>query len=835
MSLEMFQQCLSESPQALLDFLAEQTEAESRQFSKEAQSWYKDLHADWQGEVRGQNRDIISLTAPAAVLAVCTLSEVKKLKCWGRDLRWTELALQRRTPEWRQRWADWLVETAPSRWPDARELARRGLIEKSSAPSYILGMILAAYRGEGAPELLKNDPSLLTDVPFLFQVEGGGETSLAAVDKYLSVERQWSTALRELSQEGELSRKDLLTWSLEALNRDFSTFRAGWFSRFFASLKPNLKELEERLTLLYPLLRSTVSPTVSFALKHLNKCKKLSILELLEQLPYLWVSSKKGQIKQGVKLLRKHASAEEQWDSLLAVVEHPDPDIQILALETLRSLVERPNATQMESLKSRCGDLSASVRQQWSSWLELDFPQALGAVDDEPVAELACPEESGELHRLENEEEVAELSRALIESVEDPWDIEALIDGVLRLACTDNSRHSSLRKRALKRLGAEPLTAGLSAVVLAWMGEETSWRPAQEIQIAKNSGWPTKLLRRLPAWSGGSKESIDALTLENVLLNRLHEVVKFLGQGLSDPQGSMSWPHSRAGLIVETKPLEDTGRANSRPIDFAQALLRLERGSTFQLDKKAPSLWTQAQQIRDSELDWTYHIETKTHTVSGKTYTHRFFRLQCEDQLFDWSPQIGETAGSRRWQSLVCPTRSQRWFLEGLHQIANNIDWWQVQWADFVFLEVLAEQSQSWGREEVLLASFGLGCKESTQMGLAVDAVGGALARGLLRPEDLGDALAEAAKSGMIKANRWSKAFQRLMEFSDGAQLFGVLEQLFSQLPENWNASPLLGVFVELQANSKRPLSSRKARAHLQDIKGKGKAAKLARRLLTYS
>ena len=71
-------------------------------------------------------------------------------------------------------------------------------------------------------EVLRRNPDLLVeDVWRVFEVEGGGENSLAAYDKYSSAENRWRTALVELGNDGSLDRERLLDASLDALQRGF--------------------------------------------------------------------------------------------------------------------------------------------------------------------------------------------------------------------------------------------------------------------------------------------------------------------------------------------------------------------------------------------------------------------------------------------------------------------------------------------------------------------------------------------------------------------------------------------------------------------------------------
>ena len=76
-------------------------------------------------------------------------------------------------------------------------------------------------------------------------------------------------AMRELATRGEIDRNRLLDASLEALARDFSQYRAGWFSRFHEYMEPNFEERAARTEHYLGLLASPIPPTVAFAVKAL--------------------------------------------------------------------------------------------------------------------------------------------------------------------------------------------------------------------------------------------------------------------------------------------------------------------------------------------------------------------------------------------------------------------------------------------------------------------------------------------------------------------------------------------------------------------------------------
>ena len=121
-----------------------------------------------------------------------------------------------------------------------------------------------------AAALVADDPGLLdVEVWRLFEVEGGGEDSLANHEKFFG--DRWGAMFRDLAARDPTMRERLLDASLAALARDFSTYRAGWFSRFHESLAPTDDERARRADAYLGLLRSRVGPTVSLAVAALAR------------------------------------------------------------------------------------------------------------------------------------------------------------------------------------------------------------------------------------------------------------------------------------------------------------------------------------------------------------------------------------------------------------------------------------------------------------------------------------------------------------------------------------------------------------------------------------
>lgn len=807
--------------------LAGLNEQQRRSLAPTASRWMKLLdRADYNAPVEGVPYQLLRVTTALAMTGTATFTELKKHRLL---LQSDELALQilrERPGSWIQRWADWTLADVPWRWLDVRALMKAGLISRPPTEIYILGMI-AGQHGVKAIEAIRRDPQLLEEIPHFFEVEGNRGVSLAAHDKYCCAEGGWSHALLTLAEEGQLCRADLMRWSLEALGRGFPSFRAGWYSRFYKACKPSPQEMVEHAPIFLELLRSEVSSTVSFGIGYVSKANKVQPLpdeQLIAGLEPIWQSSKKGVVRSGLKLLAKTSDKQAWMEPLSQALLHPEADIASEVFELMQQAFPRPPDPWRERLQELSSYLPPRLKSAWGQWLGIELEQEEAPVVMESAGGVGEPVTPLGSHR-----EVCELAAQLLEELGDGLDVERLLDGMLRFRQESSPYYSSLAKRCHTRLVEWDLRSCLAAVILSWLGDPTGWEPVWAEQWNEERGLGTFLVARLGELH---------IRLQNPAPTRLLSLP-------TDSTGELELDALLARLSQESEVLE---------WDFAQALLRLPAGTTppqgnsvyekvlaYALEeqvKRFPETcqtWKAAAdeyRARSEGDHWALSVEVRSFDSYGKTYTHRYVNPAepPSKYLLNWHAQ-GDPTCERRWYSLICPARHQRWFMLASLNLAANLDWWGAEWGDQVFLETLF-QRENWGRWGRVTAAFGLGCKEPTQRSLAVDAVAEALSCERLSGADLGAALRETAATGVIKGNRWKKSFSELRGFAPNEPLMEALEILYDSPPEDFKGNPLLSEFYDLACVLQRGPTREGCRHWLEAFKGKGKAAQLAKKLL---
>jgi tetratricopeptide (TPR) repeat protein len=371
-----------------LDLLAGATESQRRAAAPTALRWRKIVceqmmrfDGTWDERLpKGMESSCLDETSGAALLGTATLSELKSLgwRAANADTHAFEV-LSARQPEWLPAWAAWILEESTYHWTVVRRFVRAGLCPRPDSDAYILGILAHAWRSRSSPrELLEEDPDLLEqEVWRLFEVEGGGEDSLAARDKF-GRERSWSQVLADLGNEGRLSRDRLLDASLDALERDFAQFRAGWFSRFHEALSPTLDERAARMGRYLALLGSRIPPTVSFALKALaalDKADRLPPGPVVDQIAPALRAREKGAVTQALRLLdravrRDPSLAARAAEVAAKALTHESPEVQGAALDFIERHARPPGPELADLLRARQEDVAPSQRPRLLALLD---------------------------------------------------------------------------------------------------------------------------------------------------------------------------------------------------------------------------------------------------------------------------------------------------------------------------------------------------------------------------------------------------------------------------------------------------------------------------------
>lgn len=747
------------------------------------------------------------VVAGLALLGTATLGELKK--CPFRHLP-DDLAariLTDRQPPWLADWAEFELERNTASWPLVRRLVRDEVIPRPKSDFYILGMI-AAPTGSSREFIKRDLPLLDFELWRLFEVEGSGELSLAASDKYAQEPQTWLAAFCAMVRDGVIDRERVLTLSLEALSRDFAPFRAGWFSRLHEALKPTRTERAAFRRAYLDLLPSRVPATVSFAMKalvELEKAGALHVAEEMERLAPALEARDKGTVQRALSLLGKAVRAHGAPSGLRPRVAalaaralvHEAPEVQTAALELAewnRALAEPYLAVLAPSVRAR---------------LRKDGDDQVEPASAIPAAKRVASPSPQQVAPVASEEELVERFASVLENQGPPMDIERVLDGVARIPAGERLT-ASLAGRAAKLLAArdqpQPRSA-LAELALAWTRGQRMPQPDAEDSLVDFLVWRVWYLAEQAA----------------------QRVVKPLLSLPTRPDGRIDkavFDERWRALSARDRAAADD-RESQFHLDLVLARLRAgigvgEAGGLRLLPK----------------LTW----RKRTWEIQGQTYSHHEPSLLLAQtrpaSRFDpaWLT-LAKLRGSPelfRWCATVCPVWREGWFAAGCREIGFNLNWDSAIWANRVYLETLAAESDGTaapvGPFAALLIALGLAAKETGEAMLAVDSLIASVEGGRLDGGALGEALAAAASSGAILFTRVARQLAKAAQAGPrvARAIFGALELLFESGAGTAAADygRLIEFAHELSIQTGLRLTRPGVRVALGRIKTGGKASK---------
>lgn len=665
-----------------------------------------------------------------------TLGEIKRSKVSRFAFDSVESVLANRNPEWLQDWVAYALETNPGWWQIVRNLIRQRLIVRPPIELYTLGMIgFPRHRGP-LQDVFASDPELLQeDIWLIFEVEGNGENSLAAVDKYTRPEFRWSTELCKLAAENKLSRERLLNSTLQALGRDFAPFRAGWFARFYEQMEPSPAEIALHADQLLGLLSSQVPATVSFAMKHvlaLHKLKKLPLTGLEDRLAPALSARDKGTVLRALSIYQELCTSPSAAARVARALAHESTEVQRAALDLIgdnSGAIDPYRSTLAPSVLAQLDHRSAS-------------PQANTSKAKNSAQAAAAPESrvlpaNSAIQPIESDFELVECISAALESLGPPDLLERVLDALPRLK-PDERLTKSLVTRARRHLSGSgfDLQRPLARLVLAWATREPFKKPESESSLADFMLW------------------------------RLWHLGEILSA--SQPGESLALPTSKDGRIESTvldarisrlTPKERKTRASNREspwhLDWLIAEMRCGRLDRLTLPKHV------------------LHWETNSWVVDGKTYTHQEPQILIPDlKLSRYEPAHLHLRGffgslpMAEWCATLSPHWREAWFASGCKAIGDNLDWWSADWGNRGYLLPLLDPHTEITSLGGLLLALGLAAKEAGEAATATEALQLALNDGRLGAEALSRALDEALASKAVKPPRWVKPLMQVASSS---------------------------------------------------------------------
>lgn len=731
-----------------------------------------------------------------------------------------------------------------------------------------------------------------------FEVEGHGEQSLAAVDKYRSEKLTWAYNIKRFMEEGKLERDRLLDASLDALARDFAQFRAGWFSRFHESLEPTIEERIQRTNRYLKLLASMNPPTVSFAINALgiiNKAKALSSEDIINHIRPALLSKHKSTALKALGLLENMTKQEKNFRSqvLRLVAESlitDSTEVQERLFKILKKYSGQMDETVKNGIRNIVENLSASVQMKIINLLpemkRRSIPSASfhGSANELPVSPLDL---GRAITPIENLEELMEKSAYILENPNDIAETERVLDGLVRFSNMDKTHMERAIKPLLKRAVKIQEKAGKT------FDEQAQALIAQSIRAC---------------FDPALVEAKEYVGEQHYPLLRLHQILQLIQkrQGLpllSTPTHQGFWIDPR--VLVKRYKEWNTQNKVCDIYDSVIAFLRMgfeHRNAalhdTKELSSPYPalryalgadepiggnkSLWTAASRARycdrnDEALAQKYPdlgpggailptVEWKIGTNIaqwkddyGKEMkrTHYYLEYVLEppipDKLvmpvimyhfkyFYHGNLLGGYCASRRafavyasyWPAFREPLYLHGAAILGSHSYSMEVDTHKV----FVLLEMLSDPFEKFGPFACLFLNFGLSCPHTDGRAAAINAFITGVQSGNLSGQELGQSLMTFFTSGMIYPTRIRKSLDEIIRVSSKHRraVLMYLGQLMRGDPTKTpdGMAGILELYYELMVEHDEYAKDKETITYLRAFPGGGRAAKLAKQIVEH-
>ncbi len=693
--------------------------------------------------------------------------------------------------------------------------------------------------------MLRHDHALRDGVFWrIFEVEGGGEISLANIDKFSREELNWHNTVVLLANEGTLDRRRVLRGCLEALNRDFSAYRAGWFSRVYATLAPTPEEAAADQRLLRLSLGSSITATVSLAVKQLETLHKHG---LLEAAPFVDAcgGAFSGPKAAALSVLRILEALGAQ-----AKVE-PEALAQALALGLGHSHADVQRAAVKALAKLGREDLAQQQRDALAPAVAVLLPAdaaAVGAAEEGHAEGANAQSASGMSSSLPppaplrpwTDDDAQERYAALLEAPGDALEFELAL-AWLATSGQVAATIAPLAKRA-SRLAERDGQHYAAVLLLAAHDPEDAFLPQKYWQktksrlvdgtwVQENVGEPQAL------------PSAEASTMLPSFITRLREVAGIV-QGraarrplLATPTDTQGWVDADV-LLARFEAGKESGAP--LPVDLTQALLRVPPEQRARAVEATGGAWPQI---------------TDTLRIEWQSRGSDTLKADGSPQWVWWSPEIqaapGEApsatqpalipSGSLRYNdsvdahALVCAELGLAHPASTLPLAAANIAIMNVAAGDdaehraAAVLRVLAMHPGAWHSETVQLLALGMAAKQAEVRAQAVEAFAAAIPG---RIDAAAAAQAYAACAPAIVLTRWAQSFADAATLAPAA-VIAVLGGLLPRLDHKARGiGSLLAVLLDESLRHAQPVAAADLRGWLAGFTGASAAAKAAKALL---
>lgn len=820
----------------------------------------------------------------AAVIVLCrlaTVAELARLRRWRlpKDATLAVELLSSRGRDWCTAWAATAFERIdPREARIARQLEVHGLAVPQVSDGRTLSLVsfpgafdATAPLGDGGwpghaavLDVLRANPDLLErEVWHLFVVEGGGEHSLAAHDKYCAPDAGWLAALVTLAAEGRLDRDRLLDAGLDALQRGFAAFRAQWFGALHEALQPTIDERASRAPTYLALASSLVGATASLALRalaQLDAAGRLDPVEVVAELGPALLAPAKGTARRAITLLA-HAvdaapgCADGASTQLVEALGHPAREVQADALALLMRWCPTPAPALAAVAAERAPGCHPAVRDELARWLDASGGDSGAPSPERRVSARAAPrlrrvptiadalDPARALAPVDGIDELVELAASAVEAPGDPDDLERLLAGLAacdRTRLRTDGRAATVARRATAIAGRDRPAAQLVARAVVAAFDPPALGGIDDARVRVRGGR-------------------SALAIEDLLVARARAVEARLAA--ETPAPLLSVPTHRGGVLdpgVLAERLARTDVAASDP-DLQVALLRVapDRAGLELLAAALPDDRRATAAVRAWCTAWASVVhDDRAGSVSWSAPTqHHGEYAWCELSVDGidaavrstglrpmrvvvgrWGGRFAQDPAGVAWMGSIVPWLPSAWARLGVATIGATAGVRDVAHGDVGYLERWFDPAVPWTDAVHLLVALALDDARSGVAAAAVDLAVAGWRDGRVDASVLGRHVGALASTAAVTPARWGRTLGEVAATGPDER-DAVVEALVAAVavaepPRPQTMLALLELLESLVLDTGATIDDPSARAALARCTGGGKTAKVAARLL---
>jgi Family of unknown function (DUF6493) len=691
-----------------------------------------------------------------------------------------------------------------------------GGLEVPHTDDYVLAMVGhlgGRHDQEVRLHMLRHDDELRDDTFWrMFEIEGSGQISLTNIDKFSRAELNWHNTVILLANEGTINRTRLLRSCLAALNRDFSAYRASWFSQMYDALAPTAIEAVPDQDLLRQCLGSIVTATVSLGAKHLLVIQKQGLLgaaEFVDACAPALAGSKvaaTGVLRMLAAIAAENpAAADAIVDAAAYGLAHPHADVQRAAVRILLKLGREDLARASRSALAPA--VAAELLPE-----ETPSPFVVEATASSVVDGMATASEP--VHPW-SDDDARERFAALLEFGTSAIELELALAW---LAITENATATlaPLAKRA-RRIQSDDGRFWIAALALVAADPETPYLPSLLAEEQKSV---------LPS-----------------LVTRLREVASIV-QGRAPRRRLLATPTDILGWIDPDVLLERFDRGHSPlPVDLTQAILRVRSADrdrvTTAFSARAPVI-TQAITIKwhsrasaqlrpNGSPMWVWwKPEIVADSAIEPSPTQPALIPSSGEGLSSergWREMSGLVAGALSLVNPSSPLSLVATAVPVMHHVMS-----EVNHAASPILSGLASHPGAWTLETAQVVALGMAAHDAGLRTQSVELFATAIPS---RISAAHAAVGFAACQPAVALNRWTSSFSDAATIAPTA-VIDLLTHLLPKLAHDTRGvGALLGVLVDEGLRHHQAVTDPDLRDWLEAFAGSAGAARAAKAALT--